>query len=475
MSKTYISWMVPGIIFCGFVLLYVSMIHFYHEYYLDDGWSTSFAYYYTKIGYEFDYLNGFGLAQPAYFTKTYTFVYGQWAELFGWGRITHQFLSVLLSWLGAWVWMRVFMNLGASRAMAIAFIIALLLTDAFITSAIRTRTEALVFLLGATAVWLAVNRYWFWATLTALIAVETHAIGIIYCFFVMTIWIIITDITKLESYKKALLQVIPAALLGIGYYLILHYEHLSSLSEVAASSSGGSFRDNSFLIFYFWEFGQYRRHMPELFVFVAAYCTLLYFYRDRESLLWRFLVLAPLAILLVEFLMMRGGGPHYIMHTYPPLIMLAIYAWSRIKMPVYIFPLLVALYMLPQYGYLVYKNWGFYFPSYIQKVREHSERIDADIFVGTDAQWFAFNHDLESALRFNSEVHPQLMDKIKDEYFVWINDYNRDNFVRVPFHSTSSFSATIFQNCPMEVLSSFNYGGHRVQFEAYDCSRRTSY
>ncbi len=472
MSKTYISWIVPGIIFCGFVLLYVSMIHFYHEYYLDDGWSLSHAYYFLKLGEEFDYLNNQGPLFIAYFTKTHAFVYGLWAELFGWGRIPHQFLSVILSWLGAWVWMRVFMKLGASRAMAIAFIVVLLLSDAFMIIATKTRTDALLLLLGATAVWCAVHRYWFWATLIALIATETHAIGIIYCFFVMAIWIIITDITKLESYKKALLQVIPAALLGIGYYLILHYEHLSDF--FGALPAGGSYlHRDSFLFGYFWDFGQYRRHMPELFVFVAAYFTLLYFYRDREYLLWRFLVLMPLVVLLLDIILPRGS-PFYAVHAYPIFIMLAIYAWSKIKMPVYIFPLLVALYMLPQYGYLVYKNWGFYFPSYIQKVREHSERIDADIFVGTGAQWFAFNHDLKSALRFNSEGNPQLIDNINGEYFVWINDYNRNNFVSIILFNAINFSKAI-QGCPMEVLSSFDYGGHRVQFEAYDCSRRTSY
>lgn len=463
------SWLLPSIICAGFVALYILIIHFEYQHYLDDTWSVTQSYYYLKFGKEFDYLVGYSGLNIAHFAKTYAFVYGAWAELFGWGRIAHQVLSAILAWLGVLLWAKIFIQLGASRAMAISFAIILPLSVAFAMTATRTRGDSLVFLLGALAVWLAVHRYWFWATLVVLIAIETHPSGIIYCFYVTGIWLITNNLKQLDVYKQTVLQVIPAALLGIGYYLILHYDNLDTIVSTISGASYGGFWNDLSLKSYFWDSGRYRRHMLEFFLFVLSYIIVLWSIgpnRDKKTLLWKFVILCPAMILLADLMIARGSD-FYAIHFYPPLIILSIYAWSKIKFPVYLFPLLVSLYMLPQYGYWVYKNANFYFPGYIDKVREHSKGIEPDVILGNYAHWFAFNNK-KDARKFVVEEHAYLFDKIDGKYILWVNDYDRNNFINVGVKKLEKFKKAV-SVCPKEEFSSFDYGGHHVRFEGYDC------
>lgn len=463
------SWILPMLICCGFVVLYLLIIHFEYHNHLDDTWSVTQAYYYINFGTEFDYLNGRSALNLAHFAKTYSFVYGAWAEIFGWGRIAHQVLSVILAWIGVYLWARVFMKAGASRAMAISFTIVLLLSVAFAAHTTRTRGDSLVFLLGAIVLWAAVNKQWFWATLVALIMIESHPTGAIYCVYVAGIWLINSDLTKMDSYKNTALQVIPAALLGIGYYLLLHYEHLDSLIESASAGSSGDPWAGSILKSYFWVHGSHKRHMLDFFLFILSYIIVLYFYKDRESRLWKFMIFLPLLAVLADMLITRGSK-NYVIHLYPSLAMLAVYAWHKVKLPVYLFPLLVAIYMLPQYAYWVYKNHNFYFPSYIAKVHKHvamhTEIATADVVIGNYAQWFAFN-DKNESMKFAAETNVNIIDKVEDKYIVWANDYNRNKFI--DGQEDLSGLKQVLSVCPMEVLSSFDYGGHHVKFEAYDC------
>lgn len=325
-------------------------------------------------------------------------------------------------------------------------------------------------MLGALALWAAVNKQWFWASLVALIAVETHPSAAVYCIYVAGIWLVISDLSKIDIYKNTALQVIPAALLGVGYYLILHYEHLGSLLEAVSGGSKGSFWKNSSLWQYFWALSWHKRYMLELLLFVLSYIAILFFYRDKDSRLQNILILFPILILLADIVLGRGSR-NYIIHFYPPLIMLAVYAFSKVKFPVYLFPLLVSLSMLPQYAYWIYKNHDFYFPEYIARVHKHIdthvEVAEADVVIGNYAQWFAFNDSKENSQRFVLERNTNILEKLEGKYVVWVNDYDRLKFLIIT-EKLGKIEETL-SPCSMQELSSFDYGGHHVKFEAYDC------
>lgn len=436
------------------VSIYVLMIPFYGLHGVDDPWTLSCYYYYLYDGYEFDRIGGGGNCAVAYFGKTPAFIYGLWAELWGWERLPMRVLSTLLVVVGSLLWGAVAWRFTRNKAFCISTVILCLLLDAFVTVAVKTRPDALVYMLSALAVLLACKRNWLLAGLSVSIAIETHPAAIIGFAIMISVWFGEKSRFDISYIKKYLPRLIGGGMLGIAYYLSLHFEHLSELIPFIQEASGKNL-DRSFLYRHFFE-AKYNRYLPNLLIFIFAY-GLFYRMSAKDSELWRFLHYATFGIIIADLISGRGNSL-YAVHAYPIFVLVLLTAWqATIRKP---FSWLVAgsfCLMVPQYAYVFVKNHDFYFPTYISLVKQHIQ--PNTVHIGHFAHWFAFTKDKPDY--FYSYVPPTT---VRGKHFIWIQDS-----VWTPINARLPEMENVRRECHEELLSSFTYAGHTVRFKQYDC------
>ena len=444
------------------IALYATMIVVYGQHGVDDAWTLSFDYFYLKDGFEFDRIFGNGNGVVAYFGKTHAFVYGFWAEFFGWGRLTHRALSTALVFLGVICWAQIARRLGVDSKDAVLFAIACLLLDTFVSNAVKIRPEALTFALGAFAVLCATYHRWFWALIGAFLALETHPAGGIYGLYIMALWITFGNFNMPKAYKKHGFGIVAACTLGVGYYLMLHGAHLVSLQDAVHGAKGSAIQDRFYLITHF-VFAKFYRHIPDLLLFVLTYGVLVW-KQNRAEMLWRFSWWGLLAII-VGSVINQHGNQQYAIHAYPVFMLALLCAWMALRQATKYLVLLIALLTLPQYAFVGYKSWGFYFPTYTNHLKQVLSKPsnDADVYVGHSAHWFAFNHDEKSAKQFYSASNGNA--PLEGSRFVWIRD---SVWEPLNAHPSPTLRMLVSQ-CPMELLGGFQYAKHTVRFERYDC------
>ena len=447
-------------------IIYALMIPFYGIHGVDDAWTLSFDYYYLRDGYEFGKVGG-GNGAVAYFGKTHAFIYGLWGELWGWGRLPMRTLSTLLVIMGALLWGTIAWHFTRNKNFCIAVVILCLLLDAFVSGAVKTRPDALVYMLSALAILLACKRRWFLAGLVISIAIETHLVAIIGFAIVISVWF--SEQSRFDGLyiKKYLPRLIAGGMLGIAYYLSLHFEHLREVIPFIQNHADGTSFGRSFLYRHFFE-ARYDRYLPNLFIFIFAY-GLFYWKCNKDSQLWRFLHYATFGIIIADLISGRGNLL-YAIHAYPIFVIVLLVAWQRLHKPK---SWLIAGFfclMLPQYAYVYVKYHDFYFPTYISLIEQHAQ--PNTIHIGHFAHWFAFNRkqtDSFYAIEYFSRMnHIGLgpngyQSPVENKRFVFIRDS--------VWEKINSPRPKIFEKCPMELLSSFTYAKHTVYFEQYDCRK----
>ena len=437
------------------VSIYTLMIPFYRLYGIDDAWSLSFAYHYWRHGDEFGRFGGFGAV--AYFGKTHAFIYGLWSEIWGWGRLPMRALSAILVVIGALLWGTIAWHFTRNKSFVIATVILCLLLDIFVSRAASTRPDALVYMLSALATLLACKRRWFLAGFIISLAIETHAAALFGFAIVISVWF--SEKSRFDGayIKQYLPQLIAGGMLGIAYYLSLHFEHLQNLVAHVQNASQQSL-DRFSLYWHFFE-TKYYRYLPNLLIFIIAYGL---FYRkcNRNSQLWRFLHYATLGILIADLATGRGNAA-YAIHAYPIFILVLLTVWQHLSKP---WSWLIAGFfclMLPQYGYVLAKNYDIYFPTYISLIKQHVQ--PNTIYTGHFIHWFAFNDNQENYFYLLGQAGKSLGGK----RFILI----RDNVWVVDREKSIRRFKRLTQKCSMELLSSFTYAGHTVRFEQYDCRK----
>ena len=439
--------------------IYALMIPFYGLHGVDDAWTLSFDYYYLRDGNEFGHIIDGGGGVVAYFGKTHAFIYGLWAEVWGWERLPMRALSTIFVVMGAFLWGAIVWHFTRNRAFVIATIILCLLLDTFVSGAVKARPDALVYMLSAMATLLACKRKWFLAGLLISIAIETHPAAIIGFLIVISVWLSEESRFEFAYIKKYLPHLIAGGVLGIAYYLSLHYEHLQTLIPFMQEASNKDFLGRSFLYQHFFE-ARYNRYLINLLIFIFAY-SLFYLKCNKNSALWRFLHYATLGILIADIATGRGNLL-YALHAYPVFVLVLLLAWQRLHKPLVWLITGFFLLMLPQYTYVWAKHRDFYFPDYISIVKQHTQ--PNTLHTGHLAHWFAFTDPKQADYFYISRAQEHFDNKT----FVWIRDSVWEPINAQPVGLLKKLS----KECPMELLSSFNYAGHTVRFEQYDCRRR---
>ncbi len=440
---------------------YVVMSDKYSTFHVDDPWTLSFDYYYMQEGYEFDRISGDGAAVLAYFGKTHAFIYGTWAKLFGWGRFPARLLSSIFIFAAAILWGASAARLFGKQSAGWMVFLFSILFDIFVSIGTRVRPEALIMFFCAVAMHLFLRKHYMLSGICSALAVEIHPMGI--AGFIILFSVIFAqhgrEIFSRSSLRRIVLPVILGICIGSMYYLLLHYQHLGSISSRSGYMHDQSYYPFSFLTAHFLD-ANYYRHIPDLILALVGYVWLLIRWRSLEEyrVPARFALCVGLAVVLLSLLIPRSNE-NYACFLYPGTVVLyTIFALYYKRS----FLILVAtvLFVLPQYGYLAWSLRNMNFNEYIGLVREHLPATDV-LFVGHPVYWFAVVEDPNH--EFYSTKHPELPVKGRVYYRIY-----SDHPIDVLHAALSPAEKELQSMGRVESYSSFTYDNIQVHIDRID-------
>jgi len=370
--------------------VYVFVRGVYRPENMDDAWFLSFAHSHVVAGLEHDVTfgaaaGGGGFGGVVLFGKTYTILYGHILNLAGWTKGNTFTLSTICMIGAALCWWHILLRLGFSRRQATGFSLAMMLVEPFFGAANQARPDALLLLVASGAMALFVSRYYALSGLAALVAFEIHPIGIIAGLYMASaaFALHVRGGTTQPSWRSILPRLGVGVALGTVYYLALHGRHLPLLWETLTQGNTGDVRVHSMLYEYFFR-TKYLRHLPELATIVACAALFLVRRHFREAPF----VAALLAASLVFAFIIRRPNFMYVLYVYPAFLLLCLWIAERYGKLNHALVLLL-LYLLPQYGFVAYRNRNWNMDAYVAQVRELVPSGTCTV-VGRANDWFAF-------------------------------------------------------------------------------------
>jgi hypothetical protein len=381
-----------GRIFSFFALALVLAVYLlvgseYRPQNIDDPWYLSFADNYVNHGITADRVFGQDAAGESgvqLFGITHAFVYGHVLNRIGWSRTNAYILSALFIFAAVFIWWHILLKLGWSRTERVVFAVGLLLAEPVFGAAHQARPDAMIFMLLAAGLYLAVIKQFFAAGLLAALAIEIHPVGGIVAVYVLSFlgaYLADAKSSLRDSIKHGLIFA-AGGLLGVIYYLALHWTALPQLAGgMQAADGGGGF--NNALVEYFWH-TKYKRHLPELVLMLLA--GLLYVVRKR----WRTESFSGLSFLAgIAFLIaIRRPNFMYVIFVFPAFLLLVLAAFRDLIRPEYILAAFM-VYMLPQYALVLYLNRNFDLNDYLAKLKACTPDNNLPV-VGAPNDWYAF-------------------------------------------------------------------------------------
>jgi len=334
-------------------ILTVAVHFFLHDRYrisyVDDVWSPSHTYTFVTTGRDLDKIFHTESRNISWtFGRTYDFVYGGLAQLFGWSRSGLHVISKLLLLIGAFFWMWIVRSLGFSRVLAVGIFFGLLLIEPVISTANISRKDALAFCLMAIQFYLMVRGRFLEAAFTAGVAFEVHPMGSIMVFFsVMLLWVWRRKWFSPEKRWRTLLLLVAGAVLGVVYFLLLHPHNFAISKFFRAYARSNLFSGfnmqyacNNFLYVYL----VHNKHFFQLFFYILVIALFIWKRNWKEEKL-PFLFLL---ILIGASVLLRRPNPHYMIYATPFLLFFAFRTLERHKRWI---PMVFLLFILLLGGY----------------------------------------------------------------------------------------------------------------------------
>lgn len=399
------------------VLYYLLHLRYMAEY-LDDAWTLSWAYGFWEKGtvqdYAFGYLNSRG---SVLFHRTYSLIYGSVLSLFGWSRSGATVISTCFIWASSFFWYKSLKKAGYHKTIAHTVALLMLFLEIYVSLGNKLRVDALSFFIISLAFFLFVSGRYFWAGLLSVIAFENHPVSVTYYFWILAYLISVFSDMKARPgyYVKGAVWFIGGALIGVGYYLFLQYEYLDMFfQETTAVVKGHT------LYAYFWKMKYAWRHLPEAFITLVAFIIFI-----RKKLGKKYPFVLPFFFLAVlSTFIIRRGNYHYTAFVYPSVILLiAVTAFelNKIRWTV----ILLALYLLPQYGFLMHLSRGFDQEVYNKKI-ETLVPDDGTMVVANSGAWFALKEREYREYGF-FDRRSLLGDDLPGHFYLVSNDSYRKN------------------------------------------------
>jgi hypothetical protein len=370
----------------GVLLVYFFLPGHYRPYDLDDPWLLSLSYNYVNKGISTDLSFGDPGNGVQFYGKIHAYLIGIPLNALGWTRLNGEILSILFMLAALALWMAILQKSKFSRELSAAFALTALLLDPFFSSATSTRSEAFVFLLLSLSVLLFKNRYYFGSMLTTWFAIETHPIGILIFFYLAAVYASEPPEHKFLFQKpnRRTIFLLSGFTLGAACFYLLHADTLSGLAATLMEKNTPKNIPSYGPLFDYFFKTKYLRHLPELALFLAA---LMLFLKNRlyktERFIW-FLLLSTI----VACFCVRRPNFHYAVFFFPAILLL-ILRTSQILGHLRTVIIFLAVLLLPQYGFVYWKNKDFDLQKGIQAVKT-AVPADGLPIVGNSNEWYAF-------------------------------------------------------------------------------------
>lgn len=375
-------------------LFFIAAIYFllHNRYVLyngDDVWSTSRFYEYMTTGFNRDTF--FTTVETAN-DKTLIFhmlqnkIYGNLLNIFGWTKSNVHLISTLFVGLSAFLWFHILKSLNFSFSLSCVFGLTLMLFPAYFGAADLSRPDALTFFLASSSFLLFIKKRYLFAAFTMLMAMETHAMGMIAGFYILA-YVLSEWRYFFNDWKRFLRMALlfgTGVALGVGYYLFLHWDIISwdRFSTILLSNKNVKKELPNYLITYFIS-PEWYLHVWELFLLLFGIGF--YFIKGafkKNSFVWIFLL-----SLLISTLISGRPNRFYIIFIFPAFQLLLLYtAEQSNRLKEFTFFLFVVFAL--NYGALYWQNHSYHFSKISAQITESIPDKNIPV-VGMSDTWFA--------------------------------------------------------------------------------------
>lgn len=386
------------------ILYYVALWGIYRPYNIDDPWFLAYSYGLCHRRSELDLAFGSkfpnGMGGTIAFGKLAAYAQCAFFDRFGWTRTSLQALSTLVSFAGLGLLCLFLARIDVGRRMVLCYAIAFVVLEPFFGMASQAKYECFVFLMMSGSLLLVSLGRPFMAGFIAGLAVEIQPMGIVVPILAGTYLAVTED--GWHRRRRALTGLTAGAFVAVPVYLFLHPNILSAFNPVNRIDGTWLFHPG-FLYSYFWE-TQYKRHLPELVVFVAA--AVLYI-RRRDPGPGRLAFAFAAAATAASFLL-KWPNYHYTVFWYWSALLLVFQVAGTYRRASFIC-LAAAIYLLPQYGYVYARNRTeglseAHFESLRAAIQEVAGRQEPVSVFGDYTLWFAMPELYTVANRENSAL-----------------------------------------------------------------------
>ncbi|NOY28157.1 MAG: hypothetical protein GXP62_20010 [Oligoflexia bacterium] len=371
------------VLLCGTLILcaYLSLHGHYRIENIDDAWYLSIARSYLHAGQPDDPVFGGNTGGVQLFGMTFAYLWGAVLDRVGWTKSAAHLLSTVTMLVGAGLWWRVARQvIGAGRP-ALAFLLLLLSNEAFFAAANQARPDTLTFLFVAGTVAAVSSERFFLAGLLAVLAFESHPVGIVAAVMggaLLAGRAVEGQLRPGLWKRRAALGLAGLAVGGI-VYVALHWRYFGAYGAVV----GDNLAPGNFLWVYYFEM-TFRRHLPELAVLLVAVGLAT---RARS---WRHtpVVSAILAGSVLASLAFPRANFHYAVLVMPGLLLFVVAQAARLRWLGGLLLFHLGL-LAPQYLYLWVNNRGFDMDRYTATLQQ-AVPDDGLPVLGRPNAWFAF-------------------------------------------------------------------------------------
>lgn len=403
-----------------YLYLYLSQGH-YRWNSTDNVWGLAWVYTYINKGVIYNPVFDRGLNSPDVFGILRCYLYGGFLNIFGWTKGNSFLLSTIIFGMSVFVWSRILKKMDFSKKVRLSFAAIMVVIEPFFSMAHLARPDSLIFFLMSISFLLFINGNYLLSGFLGLMAFETHPMGLTVFFYSLAY--VLGNREKFSDKKyliKSLVFFMSGILFGCLYYYLLHGFPLDILiGKVQEGKNMGKDGAESIknYLFEFYFKTDYKRHVPELLIFLLFMGINIKKKIYKENL---FVLLLPIFIFLSS-LIFRLANHSYGFYFYPGYILLIVYTASVLKWEKYVLIFFLCL-LIPQYAFVGMKNRHFDFDSYVKFLDETVIQKDVVIYGHYD-DWFAFyNREFYSFKNENITFSEDNFYYIKDESLATVKE-----------------------------------------------------
>ncbi len=385
----------------------------------DDAWTMTRLYHFSKTGINMDTIFRAVTTDERVqiFNQLFNYLYTGWLNIFGWTKSSAHILGTGIMILAAVVWYKILKALNFSQNLVVVFTLTMFLFPAYYGTANLIRTDPMTFFFSALSFYLFIKQKYFFAAFVGCMAVETHPMGIITGFYILSYIVAERKLFfgKPQQWRKALGPLIMGLILGIGYYLALHAHvlNLERLEKTLLDNRNNAKELPNYLITYFAQTEWYL-HFWEFFLMLG---TVIWYlvkkgWRQNNFVGW-FLIFMIISTFVT-------GRPNrvYMVFIFPAFHLMLLFMAEQSGKLKAITYLLLGIFLL-HYGNLYRMNHSYNGEAIRKKTEALIPNKNIPV-VGMADNWFAAK-DHDFYLIYNS-IH-DLVDRPFEQFYLIENDY----------------------------------------------------